>query len=167
MTYNNPNQQEFLSKQAAVHVRLFFINLEKNAAVTFTEFERDLIIRKSLSNLKNHLETHRIRQKSVDAYKLYSFLLYASHEVKGLSESDTKISIREIIDLLAHTIYIETNARIDLSKEEIKYLFSMTHSEMSSMQHVGIGANGLGATFQYMVKSFNKTDKFKAEKARI
>ena len=127
-----------LANQAKTHVRLFFLRAERSAGQKISPFAQDLIIRKSLTALKKHLEAHRINQESVDPYKLYSFLLYAFFEVSPKqSDLDIRTMCRVVVCLLAKTVKRDTSARIDLSSKEIQYLISMIESEVTSMQHVG------------------------------
>ena len=159
------------SIQTEQTIRAYLLGLDRVAGVKLNEFQEDFITRNSLADHAKHVKRHKINQKNIDAYKLIGFLAY--HTCKSVWDSgvDDQIQIplicRHAVDRLCAPLKKDTQSRVVLKSKDKQYISSMLEAEICNNGDSGIGANGIGAVFQYMRKAFNYTDKWDAETAEI
>ena len=163
--------REDLAEQAKQTARAYFLGLKDVAGIPLSEFEEDLILRKSLIGHSKHVIRHQLKQHTIDSYKLIGFLAFNTcitvWDRGGKDEAEIPTICSYSVDRLAAPLRRDTSARVILSVKDKKYIGSMLEAEICNAEHAGIGANGIGAMFQFMRKAFDYTDKWDITEARI
>lgn len=150
------HRSESFKKQALGYTRAFFILLERAFGFKFEEEKKREIVQFAYRDTANHVNKHRIFQRTIDGLKLTSFLAYhtAHKVVKTTSHGAVHDPAREAskagIDRLNALLKLETSSEIDLSNGDKTYLVSMLYAEVTDNCDVGIGANGLSTTFTFL-----------------
>ena len=149
--------------QAETTIRLFFLHV-KTEGIILSPFDQKSICSNACRDLKDHVMLHKINQKSIDSFKLYGFLSYHTALVVAAQPTpdsrDLDILCMLSIERMSITMDIETSKRLILEHSEKSYISSMLKAEVLGNAKSGIGANGVGALFAFMVKSYKKCDKF-------
>lgn len=163
--------KEELAQQAKQTSRVYFIGLKRKSGVVLSEFEEDLVLRKSLKGLSMHVKRHKLKQNTIDSYKLVGFLAYYTCSIlwdrEGEDENEIPTASVYSVERLSTILKLETSSRVDLPLTEKRYISSMLEAEVCNAEHAGIGANGIGAVFAFMAKAFDKVDSWKIETASI
>ncbi len=161
MNFKGQPLSEEQMKMQTIGMRLLFFGLmEKEAGLTIKDYEKESIVRWSLEDLKRHINTHRIKQNSIDIFKLYGFFTYHTLMLLDRSSLDIRTVCGVVLRCLDSRLKRETSNRVSLDNKEASYIISMIEAEVSSAHQIGIGANGIGAVFQFMVRAHIKTKDF-------
>ncbi len=151
-------REESFKKQALAYARACFLLLERSYEIRFSEEEKFKIISEAFRDAANHINRHKIFQKTFDGLKLTSFLAYfaASHVLETTSHGGhidpAKIACQAGIERLSALLKLETSSSIVLSNSEKGYLTSMFYDELNNCKSSGIGPNGLSTVFSFLMK---------------
>jgi hypothetical protein len=145
-----------LKNQTMGYTHGFFSQLTR-AGFLFTEPEMQIIAESAYTNLAQHCSTHRLKQRSQDPLKLYSFLLFATLPILEKRTDDqtvhifpTKQLISEVVCNANKLIVIETSNTLHLDGALINYVSSLiTHRGDSEL---GINPSGLCYAFHMLMK---------------
>jgi len=154
---------KMLAQQTA---RIFFLHQEKEN-VLFTPLEKKYIIHNAFSDHAQHVENHSINQCRLDIFKLYGFLGYKAADIKKTESSTVKDVCQNTINRMSVVLELETSKRVILKDEHKEYLTSMLSAELLNNSTFGVGANGIGAVFAFMVKSYKFTVDWDINEAAI
>jgi hypothetical protein len=150
------NQQ--FEKQALGYTRAFFVYLHRAYGFIFSDADQQAIALNACRDTANHINKHRIFQRTLDGLKLTSFLAYhaACHVVKtsshGGGHDPALEACRAGVERLSGLLKLETSNQIVLSSSDCGYLMSMLYAELTDNCEAGIGANGLSTVFTFLYR---------------
>jgi hypothetical protein len=152
------NREESFKNQALAYARVFFLVSERSYGITFSQNEKHLIVNSAFRDAANHINRHKIFQKTLDGLKLTSFLAFfaAQHVLETRSHGGhidpAKTACQAGISRLTALLKLETSSKILLSDSEQGYLMSMFYDELNDCKASGIGPNGLSTVFSFLLK---------------
>jgi len=145
--------------EALGFTRSFFVFLKKTYGIEFSDAELYEVTKSGCRDAANHINRHRIYQRTFDGLKLTSFLIYRAALCIRQTRSHGAPHIdpvREVcragIERLARILELETSKEIILEDRDKGYLASMLYDEVISRERCtsGIGPNGLSSTFTFL-----------------
>lgn len=123
-------------------------------------FQKD-VVRKAITQHKNHITIHQIQQNSIDAYKLTCWLgcylleNYRNNAQTGENEASRSISLA-IVNILAE--YFKRDVGVYLSTESYKFIVDLLHNEYKGNVQHGIWMNGLYLCFHVAKESHKESE---------
>jgi len=151
-------RSDHFKKQALGYTRAFFIFLDRAYGFEFDPLAQRKIVQGAYRETANHINKHRIFQRTFDGLKLTSFLAYhaAVHVVTTTSHGASHDPAREAskagIERLSQLLKLETSSEIILENNDKGYLSSMLYAELTDNCEAGIGANGLSTVFSFLAR---------------
>lgn len=152
-------RNDIFKAEALGFTRSFFVFFKRTYGIEFSDSERYDVTKSSCRDAANHINRHRIYQRTFDGLKLTSFLTYRaalcirktrSHGAPHIDP--VKEVCRAGIERLARILELETSKEIVLEDRDKGYLASMLYDEVISSERCtsGIGPNGLSSTFTFL-----------------
>lgn len=145
-------------KQARAYSLALFAYLETQG-FCFNEDSRNNLIRLGWDALATHLKALRVRPKSIDGFKVISFVGFEVLKSLNSNSTDiqahispTRIGSSFVVRKMAALLALETSNGTILKEQDVGYLAEMSLNEIENREEVGIGPNGLAAVFSMLGK---------------
>lgn len=166
MSEEDLKKENFL-KEVDGYSSAFFMRLELTHELIFGDDHKETILDLSTKALGKHMTEYQICPRTLDAFKLVGNMgYYAALNVQDrvnpiLSKEDPVHEVCQACISKLYSLALEEAREIPceftISSEELEYLARMLYNEVDRKGDIGVGANGIGAVFAFMIKALKSS----------
>lgn len=146
MDDSNVGEEEMMAAAFGV-LQILKDNLPDKSILS-VENEYDVVFN-ALKRHSEHLNTHAVRQKHIDPFKLLCWV--GCVLIQGLEKGESYHQFEQVLEALMNsleeTLMLETNSKVRLPKSDRVLIQSLMLEEIKGNGDHGIGFNGLFVAF--------------------